>query len=210
MKRLAIVHSQEKQGPQEVEVLEYKDLNNLKVRTKDGVICKGVDNPWSGYVYADDVYGVIAEESPEKCVMQYESFYSGATDVTLKIETYSKGLPIRIQLYCDEGPFATLTTNLDNDSGNGSIMSPFCGWVDVNNNPEAEDFIRNYSLGEPYTRFGEPVLAFSGYCCYPLYQFDKQKLMELDPKGTAAYEENYKKHAEKARKKLLRELGGMC
>lgn len=209
MKRLAIVHSQESLGPQEVEVLEYKDSKNLKIMTKEGIICTGTDNPITGFVYADDVYGIIEKEIP-KGVMKYESLYGGSTDVTLRVEKfYGSGLPVAIQLYCDEGPFATLTKNLGDDSGNLSVISPFCAWVDINNNPEAEKFIQDNGLGEPYVRFGEPVVAFSEYCCYPLYIFNKARLEELDSKGTAEYEENYWKNVEKARKKLLKTRGGL-
>ena len=44
-------------------------------------------------------------------------------------------------------------------------------FVDTNNNPWATEFIEDNKLGKFTGRYGH-----SGYCTYPLYQFDLQKL----------------------------------
>lgn len=43
-------------------------------------------------------------------------------------------------------------------------------YVDINNNPWALDFIKQYKLGKFIGRY-----AHSGYCSYPLYEFDLTK-----------------------------------
>jgi hypothetical protein len=60
-KRLAIVHSREKEGARPVEVLCYKDSADVIVVTEDGAICHAIDNPFTGLLYADDVYMVYGK-----------------------------------------------------------------------------------------------------------------------------------------------------
>lgn len=59
----------------------------------------------------------------------------------------------------DGEPLATLTVNLD-------VLMPGYAFVDTNNCPWAEDFIRENKLGEP-----TGTTRKSGYCTYPLYEF---------------------------------------
>jgi len=61
MKRLAMVHSKEKEGAQEVIVLLYKNQNEIMVKTKQGMICSAIDNPFTGLLYVDDIYGVYGK-----------------------------------------------------------------------------------------------------------------------------------------------------
>ena len=64
-----------------------------------------------------------------------------------------------------EGPYAVMTVNL------GRVGEDEA-YVDVNNCPWAESFIAQYGLGEHTGKFG-----WSGYCIYPLYRFNTEKLM---------------------------------
>lgn len=59
-------------------------------------------------------------------------------------------------------PFTTLTVNV-----NPFLQSETDAFVDTNNNPWAERFIRENRLGKPT---GD--VSFNGYCSYPLYAFD--------------------------------------
>ena len=61
----------------------------------------------------------------------------------------------------------------------------YCGYVDVNNMPELEKFIADNQLGE-FTGLVEQ----SGYCTYPLYMFNVDRLRLLCPDGMETYEAN--------------------
>ena len=71
----------------------------------------------------------------------------------------------------DGESYAVITTNIDDSN-------IFCdeshAFVDTNNCPWAEEFIKQNKLGEPLDYYGQ-----SGYCLYPLYTFDIEKLPEL-------------------------------
>ena len=59
----------------------------------------------------------------------------------------------------------------------------YCGYLDTNNMSEIERFIKENGIGE-FTGWKQR----SGFCSYPLYKFDPEKLRELCPKGMAEYE----------------------
>lgn len=111
-------------------------------------------------------------------------------------------LAVGIQLWSDNEPFATATFSLGNDSGCCTLVRPFRAWVDTNNNPEMEIFLTEHGFGKPCVRFGEPVLGMSGYCIYPYWEFDADRLKELDPDGCIRYADAYGKRAEKTLKKI--------
>lgn len=85
-----------------------------------------------------------------------------------KLDTYQCNGSLAIQLYCDEGAFATLTVNLADGCARGEYA-----YVDTNNCPWAPAFIAEHKLGVP-----TGILGFSGFCQYPLYRFDIAKLKE--------------------------------
>jgi len=110
-------------------------------------------------------------------------FGSTTEKVRLEVSTYGCNGNIAIELvgrYEDgyEEPYSNLTTNFDGE------LPPFCGYVDTNHLPGAEDFIRENRLGT-FTHMVKP----SGYCVYPLYHFDADRLRELCPAGVLAYEQ---------------------
>lgn len=53
----AMVHSKGK--IEEVTILEEKAMDNITVKTKEGIVCKAIYNPFSNLIYADDLYAVI-------------------------------------------------------------------------------------------------------------------------------------------------------
>ena len=63
-------------------------------------------------------------------------------------------------------PFATLTKVTHYDKANQLI-------VDTNNCPYAEELIKKYKLGTDTGR-----ISCAGYCTYPVYEFDFDKLKE--------------------------------
>lgn len=83
---------------------------------------------------------------------------------------YNHNLAIR--LWTDDGePWASLTVNLDVNLHDE--LGEEYALVDVNNFPEAEEFIAKYGIGEPMN-----ASKTSGYVRYPLYKFDLKKLKE--------------------------------
>jgi len=47
------------------------------------------------------------------------------------------------------------------------------GYVDTNNCPWAEEFIKKYKLGSPTGKYKS-----SGFCIYPLYKFDMDEIQK--------------------------------
>ena len=73
---------------------------------------------------------------------------------------------LAISLECEDGePYGMLTVNLDSD------LPEDMAYVDTNNIPDAEDFIERNGLGTK-TNFNK----VSGFCIYPLYRFNLEKL----------------------------------
>lgn len=62
MKTEAIVHSLRDVAI--VEIVEHTDNNHCLARY-DGKLCTAIFNPFSGYYYVDDIYGVIEESKKE-------------------------------------------------------------------------------------------------------------------------------------------------
>ena len=76
---------------------------------------------------------------------------------------------IEIQIFCEEGPLATLTTNI-----NGIELFPEnYSCVDTNNVSFAEKLIANLGIGQDTGRS-----LRSGFCIYPVYEFDLKKIEE--------------------------------
>ena len=105
------------------------------------------------------------------------------------------------ELGCDEA-YATVTVNIGNDIGNETLMPLFCSYVENEDNAgfDVHRFLTENGLAEPYMRRGEEVVGYSGYCSYQLFQFNADKMRELDPEGAEAYEKTYWKRFDKERK----------
>ena len=80
---------------------------------------------------------------------------------TVEMGSYKNGNTY-IQLWCADGPCATLTTNISNVKLPGDYAI-----IDTNNCPSAEKLMKQYKLGEFADRF-----VCSGYCMYPVYKLD--------------------------------------
>ena len=86
------------------------------------------------------------------------------------IEHYSENGNLALEMsYKNEDnmdePFTMLTVNLSEK------CAPNCAYVDTNDNPWAESFIAEHGLGVPTGRTRR-----SGFCEYPEYAFDMQKI----------------------------------
>lgn len=104
----------------------------------------------------------------------------GEVDVAIRIQSYvcNGKLAIEMGVWDEEiraiEAFGTLTVNLpdfdwiaDNEA-----------FLDTNNYPYAENFVRDHKLAVPTGR-----MARSGYCLYPLYRFDLERLRECEKDG---------------------------
>ena len=118
-------------------------------------------------------------------LINLETQWSGTLEVQMEINNYSNnnGMYIGILSRDDDGEgfecYGDITVNLENKAPD------YCAYVDINNMPEMERFIVDNDLGE-FTG----ITQKSGYCEYPLYLFNVDKLRELCPEGMAFYETN--------------------
>ena len=106
----------------------------------------------------------------------------GTTEkVQLEISNYmnNNGLYIGLSAVGGEYPesYGDVTVNLD------SKAPDYCSYVDTTNMPELKNFIKDHDLGE-FTGLSKR----SGFCEFPLYMFNPDKLRELCPDGMATYE----------------------
>lgn len=101
-----------------------------------------------------------------------ETEYETYRDITISTDKYRFGGSLAIELGSEsEGPFATLTVCLEDDLGLPYFLNEDEAFVDTNNCPWAEKFIKDNGLGEPTGK-----VARSGFCTYPLYRFNLKKL----------------------------------
>lgn len=112
--------------------------------------------------------------------MKLKSQYGKEYEVSIEINTYLNNGCMYIGLV-EQGEYpesyGDLTVNL------AGKAPDYCGYVDLNNMPELEKFIAENDLGE-FTGLTQR----SGFCEYPLYLFNVDKLRELCPDGMQAYE----------------------
>lgn len=89
--------------------------------------------------------------------------------VTVGTDTYADNDTLAIILDDPkEGPFGAITVNIE---ASDFLADQTHAFVDTNNCPWAEEFIAKHGFGKPVGLMGE-----SGYCMYPLYEFDLEKL----------------------------------
>ena len=83
----------------------------------------------------------------------------------------------------DDEPYVTLSVNLPEHDP----IKPNQTFIDTNNCYGVEEFLGSLSGAKQVTENGVPVTAQSGYCTYPLYEFDENLLRELDAAGYEEY-----------------------
>ena len=89
--------------------------------------------------------------------------------VRIERVTYANNDTLAIALVTSTGePYCNLTVNLPDSLIWGDERTAF---VDTNNCPWAEEFIKENNLGVPMN-----YIARSGFCTYPLYRFNIENM----------------------------------
>lgn len=113
--------------------------------------------------------------------LDMRSSFLGEVTLELKINSYMNNNRMYIGLVqVDEGVpehFADLTVNIN------APCPDYCGYVDTNNCPDLEEFIKKHNLGE-FTG----IVGSSGFCNYPLYMFHVDKLRKVAPDDMEHFE----------------------
>lgn len=107
----------------------------------------------------------------------------------LKVTTYADS-GICMAVYDCETE-AVFTVNLGEDTGYDMLMPFGCAYLDTNNNPGIDRLLEKAGLAKPYTIYGMMIFQNSGFCGYPLYEFDIERLRAIDPEGVKEYEKTY-------------------
>lgn len=119
-------------------------------------------------------------EKEKQGVFCYHSEYEGDVEVMLDIQRYQNGrIYIGLVSLDEDGhpePFSNVTVNID------APILDYCGYLDTNDLSNVEKFIVENDLGTFTGIMGE-----SGYCRYPLYMFNVEKLCSLYPDQMAEY-----------------------
>ena len=91
--------------------------------------------------------------------------------IGINIGKYSHNNNTAISLDCNEGAFATITVNLDEN------LDEDMAYLDTNNCSWVEDIMEKYGLGEFTGKSRQ-----SDFCVYPLYKLNLKAIKELDNK----------------------------
>jgi hypothetical protein len=188
LRKIGLAYTTTPDGKHEIQVyanlLEYKTETCLDCE----VVVEQESRTLDEYVYSQlshldfdeltDIPDFVMDEingtglhRPDLKFMQYSAW--GTTyDTCVEVGSYlcGGGLYLSLQDRCEDGlePFADITVNLPEYR-----PAADCAFVDTNNLGQAEQLIAEYKLGRPTGRF-----ARSGYCTYPEYRFDMEKVRE--------------------------------
>ncbi len=128
---------------------------------------------------------------------EYKSAYGDVYTVEPKLAMYvdNDNLYVGLDFYDEEyncwDSFCDVTVNIN--------KQPYlCSAIDTNNNGNAiVDFLEKNGIAE-YTG----MVNFSGYCAYPVFYFNEEKLKEINPEVFAEYAKAHGKNKEPLDKKL--------
>lgn len=121
------------------------------------------------------------QEEKTEGTLELKTRFGNTQNVTLEVNAYVDNNSLYVGLtampYGVPEYYGDMTVNLLES------VPPYCAFVDTNNMPELEDFLVKNGIAE-FTG----LMQKSGYCSYPLYLFDVEKMRKLCPDGSAAYE----------------------
>ncbi len=101
------------------------------------------------------------------------TWFDEEIEVCFEIGAYFYGNRLAVNALClEEGeyvPFADLTVNLPEEE----LSGPCCAYLDINNFFRGTLLVMQAGIAQPTGKYGR-----SGYCTYPEYEFDLEKLKE--------------------------------
>lgn len=113
---------------------------------------------------------------------EYPSTYGGTYLVQPFVKLYANNdnLSVSLLSYDKEGdywaPFCSVTTNIEK-------LPYLYAAIDTNDNgPQLIAFLEKHGFGE-----NVGLSLHSGFCDYPVFRFNEEKLREVDPKGFEKY-----------------------
>lgn len=126
---------------------------------------------------------------PREVINEKAMFDYNGAQVYFEIGDYeAEPTTMAITLFTDDGEeYGTLTVNL----GEHEEIEANQAFIDVNNMPEAIELLSSIEGVKPVIRNGVTVTARSGFCEYPLYEFDEELLRQLDNEGYERHLVNY-------------------
>ena len=194
------------------ELFRIEDGEKIKIRHSDGeeqeCVCRYIDEYHTevgSHLYHICQFAEIMERNgseyapvkPEKVqteekgqgleektqgTLELKTQFGTTENVALTVNTYVDNKSLYVGMTTEEDgfpePYGDVTVNLL------TSVPPYCAFVDTNNMPELEDFLVENGIAE-FTG----IQQRSGYCSYPLYLFDVEKMRGLCPDGMAAYEQ---------------------
>ena len=101
--------------------------------------------------------------------MEVKTQFATYKDCWLQTDHYLADSSLVIDIVNPDDHIARITTCLDR-----LTVHEDEAYVDTNNCPWAEGFIHRYRLGED-----TQICAQSGFCTYPLYKFDMDRIKEF-------------------------------
>lgn len=149
-----------------------------------------------GSVQAEDKAQEMEKDKEQaEMDLQLTDPFGNTWQVQVEVDVYLDNKSLCVSLTTMEDgipePYGNVTVNLD-----GTVPN-YCAYVDTNNMPDIEAFLVENGIAE-----STGLLKGSGYCVYPLYLFNPERLRGLCPEGMAAYEaENGIKRTEKKEEK---------
>lgn len=129
------------------------------------------------------------EESENAEINERKTFDYNGTTVYFEISDYASDPSLlAIKMFTSDGEdFGTLSVNV---RGHGHI-EPNQTFIDTNNMPNVVEFLVSSKVANPVTENGVPVTIKSGFCEYPLYEFNEELLVDIDLKGYMDHIHNY-------------------
>lgn len=117
---------------------------------------------------------------------EFESEYGGKYIVSPHIDMYKDNSNLYLGLYCQEEggeywePFCDVTVNTVS-------LAYLEATIDTNNNGQnILKFLEANGFGQC-----SPYAVSSGFCTYPIFKFNEEKIKEIDPKTFAEYQKAY-------------------
>lgn len=85
-------------------------------------------------------------------------------EVTIQYSNYFQTNKLAVTLLDEhEQIYDVISVNLVDEE----LTNKNCAFVDTNNMPKAEEFLKKYNIAKPTGKFGH-----SGFCVYPEYEFN--------------------------------------